>query len=55
MIQHNLFFPKQNQYTAADADLAERQLRHLEETIYKVKSLKSRVEIRMPTIFRNVV
>jgi len=55
MIQHNLFFPKQNQYTAADVDLAEGQLRHLEETINKLESLKFRVETRRLTIFRNVV
>ena len=36
MIQQNLFFPKQNQYKAADVDLAEGKLRHVEETINKV-------------------
>ena len=55
MVQHNLFFPKQNQHRAADVDLAEGQLRHLEETINKIKSLKFIVATRRPTIFRNVV
>ena len=55
MIQYNLFFHKQSQYRAADVDLAEGQLRHLEETINKVKSPKFRVETRRPKIFRNVV
>jgi hypothetical protein len=55
MIKNNLFFPKQNQYTAADVDLAEGQLRHLEAKINKAKSLKFRVETRRSTIFRNVV
>jgi len=48
MIQHNTFFPKQNEYTAADILLAEVQLRHPEQTINKVKYLKFIVETRRP-------